>query len=59
MNFGKETITMKEISISNNIADLRKKKGITQEQLSEAMNVSCAAAVIFAEIAGQRSRREG
>ena len=40
MNFGKETITMKEISISNNIANLRKKKGITQEQLATALNIS-------------------
>jgi len=40
VNFGKETITMKEISISNNIADLRKKKGITQEQLAIALNIS-------------------
>ena len=40
MNFGKETITMKEISISNNIANLRKKKGITQEQLAIALNIS-------------------
>ena len=40
MNLGKETITMKEISISNNIADLRKKKGITQEQLAIALNIS-------------------
>ena len=40
MNFGRETITMKEISISNNIADLRKKKGITQEQLAIALNIS-------------------
>ena len=40
MNFGKETITMKKISISNNIADLRKKKGITQEQLAIALNIS-------------------
>ena len=40
MNFGKETITMKERSISNNIADLRKKKGITQEQLAIALNIS-------------------
>ena len=40
MNFGKDTITMKEISISNNIADLRKKKGITQEQLAIALNIS-------------------
>ena len=40
MNFGKETITMREISISNNISDLRKKKGITQEQLAIALNIS-------------------
>ncbi len=31
---------MKEINISNNIADLRKKKGITQEQLAIALNIS-------------------
>ena len=31
---------MKEISISNNIANLRKKKGITQEQLAIALNIS-------------------
>ena len=31
---------MKERSISNNIADLRKKKGITQEQLAIALNIS-------------------
>ena len=40
VNFGKETTTMKEINISNNIADLRKKKGITQEQLATALNIS-------------------
>ncbi|MBE6664819.1 MAG: helix-turn-helix transcriptional regulator [Ruminococcaceae bacterium] len=31
---------MKEIAISKNIADLRKKRGITQEQLSLALNIS-------------------
>ena len=31
---------MKEINIANNIADLRKKKGVTQEQLAVALNVS-------------------
>lgn len=31
---------MKEINISKNIVDLRKKKGITQEQLAAALNVS-------------------
>ena len=31
---------MKEISISKNIAELRKKKGITQEQLALALNIS-------------------
>ncbi|MBQ9975146.1 MAG: helix-turn-helix transcriptional regulator [Clostridia bacterium] len=31
---------MKEISISKNIAELRKQKGITQEQLAEALNIS-------------------
>lgn len=40
VNFGKETIIMKEINISKNIADLRKKKGITQEQLALALNIS-------------------
>ena len=34
---------MKEISISKNIADLRKKKGITQEQLAQALNISAQA----------------
>lgn len=31
---------MKDINISKNIADLRKKKGITQEQLALALNIS-------------------
>ncbi len=31
---------MKEINISRNIADLRKRKGITQEQLAGALNIS-------------------
>ena len=31
---------MKEINISKNISDLRKKKGITQEQLAQALNIS-------------------
>ena len=31
---------MKEINISKNIADLRKQKGITQEQLAIALNIS-------------------
>lgn len=31
---------MKEINISKNIADLRKRKGITQEQLAMALNIS-------------------
>ena len=31
---------MKEINISKNITDLRKKKGITQEQLAVALNLS-------------------
>ena len=38
--FGKERIAMKEINIAKNITDLRKKKGITQEQLAEALNIS-------------------
>ena len=32
-----------EITIGANIKRLRTAKGITQEQLSEAMNVTCAA----------------
>ena len=40
MNFGKENDIMKEINISKNIADLRKQKGITQEQLALALNIS-------------------
>ena len=31
---------MREITISKNITDLRKKKGITQEQLAAALNIS-------------------
>lgn len=31
---------MKEANISKNIAELRKKKGITQEQLALALNIS-------------------
>lgn len=31
---------MKEIAISKNISDLRRKKGITQEQLALALNIS-------------------
>lgn len=31
---------MKEINISKNIADLRKRKGVTQEQLALALNIS-------------------
>ena len=31
---------MKEINISKNIANLRKRKGITQEQLAGALNIS-------------------
>ena len=34
---------MKEISIANNIANLRKAKGITQEQLAQSVNVSVQA----------------
>lgn len=40
MIFGKENDIMKKINISKNIADLRKKKGITQEQLAFALNIS-------------------
>lgn len=36
----KGTNIMKEINISKNITDLRKKKGITQEQLAVALNIS-------------------
>ena len=31
---------MKEVNISKNITDLRKKKGITQEQLAVSLNIS-------------------
>ena len=34
---------MKEINIAKNIIDLRKSKGITQEQLAEALNISAQA----------------
>ena len=36
----KGTKAMREINLSKNIADLRKKKGITQEQLAAALNIS-------------------
>ena len=38
--FRKGRTSMKEINISKNIADLRKNKGITQEQLALALNIS-------------------
>ena len=31
---------MKEIKLAKNIADLRKKKGVTQEELALALNIS-------------------
>lgn len=31
---------MKDVNISRNISNLRKKKGITQEQLATALNIS-------------------
>ena len=31
---------MKEINLAKNIADLRKKKGVTQEELALALNIS-------------------
>jgi putative transcriptional regulator len=34
---------LKEISIANNIANLRKAKGITQQQLAQSVNVSVQA----------------
>lgn len=40
VKFGKEYEIMKEINIAKNIADLRKQKGITQEQLALALNIS-------------------
>ena len=36
----KGTKAMREINLSKNIADLRKKKGVTQEQLAAALNIS-------------------
>ncbi len=39
MNY-ERNVFMREINISTNIADLRRKKGITQEQLAIALNVS-------------------
>ena len=44
-----------KMTIGANIKRLRTAKNITQEQLSVAMNVSCAAAVLFAEVARQRN----
>ena len=38
--FSKGKRIMKEISISKNIVDLRRKEGITQEQLANALNIS-------------------
>ena len=40
MNLRKESTIMKEMNIAKNIADLRKKKGITQEQLALELNIS-------------------
>lgn len=40
VKFGKENIIMKEVNISKNIAYLRKQKGITQEQLAQALYIS-------------------
>ena len=40
VKFGKENTIMKEVNISKNIADLRKQKGITQEQLAQALYIS-------------------
>lgn len=40
MKHRKECDVMREITISKNITDLRKKKGITQEQLAAALNIS-------------------
>ena len=40
VKFEKEYTIMKEMNISQNIAELRKKKGITQEQLAQALNIS-------------------
>ena len=40
MKFRKEDTIMQETNISKNISDLRKQKGITQEQLALALNIS-------------------
>ena len=40
VNLRKESSTMKEIKLAKNIADLRKKKGVTQEELAHALNIS-------------------
>lgn len=40
MNNGKDDKVMKEMNISKNISILRKQKGITQEQLALALNIS-------------------
>lgn len=40
MNDGKDDKVMKEMNISKNISILRKQKGITQEQLVLALNIS-------------------
>lgn len=34
---------MKEINLSKNILELRKKKGITQEELASSLNISSQA----------------
>ena len=36
----KGNTTMKEINIAKSISDLRKRKGVTQEQLAQALNIS-------------------
>ena len=40
VNHGKESLNMKELNLAKNIADLRKKKGITQDELALALNIS-------------------